>query len=211
MTKNSTINSVVRVIPLLLVLSVHNFILAEETVLADGRDTGTPLTAEYRINPLDIIEITIFMEDDLQQRYRVSQTGTISYPFVGAVTVAGLTVAELEQKLTSVLRPDYFVDPQITVYVEEYHSRRIYVLGAVKKPGSYPIPPEKELSVLESISLAGGFTKVAAANKTRVIRLENGREKSFMVKVGDITRDGDKKSDIRLKANDIVIVPESFF
>jgi protein involved in polysaccharide export with SLBB domain len=211
MRKDTTVKSVFLVISLLFVFSVHNFVPAEEITFDQEQDTGTQITAEYKINPLDIIKITIFMEDDLQQRYRVSQTGTISYPFVGAVTVAGLTVAELEQKLTLVLQPDYFVDPQITVYVEEYHSRRIFVLGAVKKPGTYPIPPEKELSVLESISLAGGFTKVAAANKTRVIRMENGREKSLMVKVGDITRAGDKSSDIRLKANDIVIVPESFF
>ena len=166
---------------------------------------------EYRINPLDIIKINIFMEDDLQKVYRVSQSGYISYPFAGKVRVAGLTVSELEEKLTRLLSPDYFVNPQITVYVKEYHSRKIFILGAVNNPGSYSIPPEKELSVVEAISLAGGFTKVAALNKTKIIRVENGREKNIEVKITEITKEGDKSKDIKLQPNDIIIIPESFF
>jgi len=166
---------------------------------------------EYRINPLDVLKINIFMEDDLQKQYRVSQTGYISYPFAGKVCVAGLTVSEIEKQLIHLLSPDYFINPQITVFVEEYHSRKIFVLGAVNEPGAYNIPPEKELSVVEAISLTGGFTKVAAVNKTKIVRVENGRETTIEVRITDITKEGDKSKDIKLKPNDIIIVPESFF
>jgi len=166
---------------------------------------------EYKIQPLDIVSISIYMEDDLQKQYRVSQNGCISYPFIGEVRVAGLTVSEVEEKLTRLLSPDYFIKPPITVFVEKYHSRMVFILGAINNPGSYPIPPEKELTVVEAISLAGGFTEDAAVNKTKIIRVEDGQEKAIVVKITDVTKGGDKSKDIVLKPNDIVIVPESFF
>jgi polysaccharide export outer membrane protein len=122
-----------------------------------------------------------------------------------------LTVSELEEKLTHLLSPDYFINPQITIFVEKYHSRRIFILGEVNNPGSYDIPPEKKLTVVEAISLAGGFTEEAAVNKTKIVRVEDGLEKTMVVKITDITKGGDKSKDIILKPNDIVIVPESFF
>jgi polysaccharide export outer membrane protein len=166
---------------------------------------------EYRIHPLDILDINIYMEGDLQRYYRVSQNGFISYPFVGEVRVADLTVSELEEKLTHLLSPDYFVSPQITIFVEKYHPRRIFILGEVNNPGSYDIPPEKELTIVEAISLAGGFTEKAAVNKTKIIRVEDGQEKTILVKISNITKKGDKSKDAILKPNDIVIVPQSFF
>ena len=166
---------------------------------------------EYRTNPLDILTISVFMEDDLQKEYRVAQNGCISYPFINQVKVVGLTVSEVEQKLTSLLKPDYFVDPEITVFVKEYNWRRIYVLGEVNNPGSLKIPPEKDLSLVEAISLSGGFSKIAAVSKIRIIRIENGKEKTIEVDVKSIIKQGDKSNDIKLKPNDIVIVPERFF
>lgn len=201
-------------LPLLLFLVYPKHLVAKDqvnkkkTTVVSGKK---PSKKEYRINSLDILKINIFMEDDLQKVYRVSQSGYISYPFAGKVRVAGLTVSELEEKLTRLLSPDYFVSPQITGYVKEYHSRKIFILGAVNNPGSYSIPPEKELSVVEAISLAGGFTKVAALNKTKIIRVENGREKNIEVKITEITKEGDKSKDIKLQPNDIIIIPESFF
>jgi len=97
------------------------------------------------------------------------------------------------------------------VFVESYHSRRIFILGEVNNPGSYDIPPEKELTVVEAISLAGGFTEQAGVNKTKIIRVENGLEKTMEVKIKDITKKGNKSKDIILRPNDIVIVPQSFF
>lgn len=196
---------------MLLILSMQGQLIAQDRSSEKGRVRKSLMGGEYRIHPLDILQIVIYMEDDLQTSFRVSQKGFISYPFAGEVRVAGLTVCELEKKLTRLLNSNYFINPQITVSVERYHSRRIFILGAVNNPGSYDIPAEKELTVVEAISLAGGFTDEAAVNRTKIIRVEDGLEKTVVVKIKEITKGGDKNKDIILKPNDIVIVPQSFF
>ncbi len=195
---------------LVALLSFKGQLAAQWHVAPKAEPAESQTSEEYRIHPLDILEIIIYMEDDLQKHYRVSQTGHVTYPFAGKIKVIDLTVSELEKKLTSLLSPDYFIDPQISIFIDEYHSRRIFVLGAVDNPGSYTIPPEKELSVVEAISLAGGFTKVARTTKIKVVRIEGGKEKSIEVDVKEITKHGDKSKDVKLKPNDIVIVPERF-
>jgi polysaccharide export outer membrane protein len=196
---------------ILFILSLQGQLIAQGSSSKKGKAGKSPMENDYTIQPLDILEIKIYMEDDLQRYYRVSQNGCISYPFIGEVRVVGLTVSALEKELTHLLSPDYFNNPQITIFVETYHSRRIFILGAVNNPGSYDIPAEKELTVVEAISLAGGFTEAAAVNKTKIVRVEDGLEKTMIVKITDITKGGDKSKDIILKPNDIVIVPQSFF
>lgn len=199
---------------ILLILSLQGQLIAKDQSSKQGKNKKkkkSSIEKVYRIHSLDILKINIYMEGDLQTNFRVSQSGRISYPFIGEVRVSGLTVSELEEKLTHLLSPDYFINPQITIFVERYHSRRIFILGAVNNPGSYDIPTEKELTVVEAISLAGGFTEEAAVNKTKIVRVEDGLEKTMVVKIKDITKGGDKSKDIILKPNDIVIVPQSFF
>lgn len=85
-----------------------------------------------------------------------------------------------------------------------------YIIGEVKNPGAYPLP-EREITLVEAISLAGGFTPIAARNKTRVIRVEDGAEKIIQVKVDAITKAGKKIQDVLLKPDDVIVIPESFF
>jgi len=85
-----------------------------------------------------------------------------------------------------------------------------YIIGQVQKPGSYPYL-EKEITIVEAISQAGGFTPIASRNKTRIIRVENGVEKIITVKVDAITKSGKKAQDVLLQPGDVIVVPESFF
>jgi polysaccharide export outer membrane protein len=101
----------------------------------------------------------------------------------------------------------YIKNPQVTVFIEEYST--VTVSGQVRRPGSYPL--KGELSVLEVISLAGDFTKIAARNNVKVLRRENGEEKIIRVRVADIRKTGDKSKDVLLRRGDIVVVPESLF
>jgi polysaccharide export outer membrane protein len=169
------------------------------------------LQQEYKISPQDVLAISVYQERDLNKTVRVSQDGYITYPFTGKLKVVGLTVIQLEGKLKRILGKDYFVNPQVSVFVKQYHSRKVFIMGQIKKPGAYEFVPETPLTVLGAITLAGGFTETAAINKTRVIRVEDGKEKNIKVKIGDITKKGDKSKDILLKPNDIVVVPEKFF
>ncbi|MFH1488294.1 MAG: polysaccharide biosynthesis/export family protein [Pseudomonadota bacterium] len=89
-------------------------------------------------------------------------------------------------------------------------AEHFYIIGQVKSPGSYALT-ERDITLVEAISLAGGFTKIAARNRTRIIRVEEGVEKIIEVKVDAITDAGKKIQDVLIQANDVIVVPESFF
>lgn len=165
---------------------------------------------EYTIGPENVLMIDVYYGRDknLSRKVRVSSKGFITFPLLGEVEVSGLTVADLENKMTNLLEKDYLVNPQVSVFIEEYST--VSILGQVKKPGSYEI--KGKLSVVELISLAGGFTKIAATNDVRIIRTNSdGTKNTIKVRVDDIINKGREEEDVWLKPGDIVTVPESFF
>ena len=85
-----------------------------------------------------------------------------------------------------------------------------YIIGEVKTPGSYAFP-KKDLTIVEAISMAGGFTRIAARNKTRIVRIENGTERIYDVNVDAITKAGKMIQAVPIKPNDLIVIPESFF
>lgn len=179
----------------------------------EARGAGEKTTAveEYRIQPEDILQITVFEEPDLTTKARVATNGEIHFPLVGSLYVAGLSVTKLQEQLTRLLAQDYLVNPQVQVFIESYHAREVFVTGSVNKPGAYPLPAGKVTTLMEAITLAGGFHERAAVNKTRIIRIENGQEKTINVKANDIIKKGDKSKDVEVRPNDVIFVPESFF
>lgn len=172
---------------------------------------GMPAVEEYRLQPEDVLHITVYEEPDLTTRVRVTGSGEINFPLLGRIAVTGLSVLEIQEKITGLLARDYLVNPQVQVFIETYHSRSVFVTGAVDKPGSYPLPTGKPTTLMEAVTLAGGFTEDAAVNSTRIIRIENGRETTVNVKANDIIKKGDKSKDVEVRPNDVVFVPESFF
>ena len=84
-------------------------------------------------------------------------------------------------------------------------------MGEVSKPGSYPIPTESRMTLLEAISTAGGFTQVAAQDRARVLRYVNGASVTYTINTKEITSQGQKDKDMVLEPNDIVYVPQTFF
>ena len=164
----------------------------------------------YHLQPGDLLEIQVFMEDNMERTLRVSGGGSVTFPLVGNVPVAGYTVAEAEDQLANALKT-YLKNPQVSILIKEYGNKTVYVLGQVSKPAAIQIPPEKELTVLEAITSVGGFTDVAATSKVRVLRMEGGRQKTLDVDVTQITKQGNKAMDIPLQPGDVVFVPQSMF
>ena len=183
------------------------------TSLAVGLFTSPALAlgGNYKIQPEDVLSITVYEHDDLKTKARVSTNGKISFPLLGKVEVAGLTVQEVEDYLKFALEEDYLVKADTQVFIENYHVKQITVLGAVKEPGKYDMNTEKETTILEAIALAGGFTKVASKNGTRIIRNEGDEEKAIPIRITDITKKGMKDKDVALQSGDVIFVPESFF
>lgn len=170
--------------------------------------------SDYYISGKDILYITVYNEPELSydrqtsRSLRVSVDGNISFPLLGEIKVAGLTPYQLEKKLERLLSDGYIVNPHVAVIVGEYYGT-VCVIGEVKNPGQIKLV-DKNITIIEAISMAGGFTDVASPNRTHIIRIENNVEKKIPIKVNKIMR-GNKSKDIILKPDDIVVVPEAFF
>ncbi|NVM21432.1 MAG: SLBB domain-containing protein [Desulfobacterales bacterium] len=152
----------------------------------------------------------------------ISEDGTITLPFLGKVTADGLTVDKLTRKITTRLKTDYFVDPQVILSVVAYRSKKVYILGEVKKPGSYGMESENT-GLIELISMAGGATE-KRGKKAFVLRgayadIASGGKINELVKkkepiVVDLQRlleRADLSANVRLRADDVVYIPPRRF
>lgn len=158
------------------------------------------------LGPGDLLEIRVFQEADLTGSWRVAGDGTIDFPLCGRVELKGKSTSEaadlLAHCLARVVR-----QPQVTVLVREYNSKKLYVLGEVRAPGTFPFVDN--MNIVQAITLAGGFSKVAARNQVNVTRVIDGQEKRIRVPVDDIGQG--RERNFQLQPGDIVFVPESFF
>ncbi|OGW83152.1 MAG: hypothetical protein A2987_04350 [Omnitrophica bacterium RIFCSPLOWO2_01_FULL_45_10] len=168
-------------------------------------------SSEYKLQPMDVITITVHSHPDLTTKTRLTADGYITFPLLGRIEAQGLAVRELEVKLKTMLEKDYLVTAQVLVFIEEYRPRQVSVIGEVNNPGKFDMPGEKDITLMQAIAMAGGFTKHAEIQKTKVMRIDEGVTKTIMINVKDITEKGEKEKDIVLKPEDIVYVPESFF
>jgi len=121
----------------------------------------------YRIGLQDEVKVTVFNEPDLTNMYRVDADGSISFPFVGHVAAVGLTPAELQQRLTSMLAAGYIRNPQVRVEINQYKSQFVYVIGEVRAPGKIPMTGSG-MTLLEALALAGSPT-ANASNEVIVV------------------------------------------
>ncbi|GIX30248.1 MAG: hypothetical protein KatS3mg124_0720 [Porticoccaceae bacterium] len=160
--------------------------------LAAGEENGA-----YRLGPGDVIQISVYGEPDLSfERILIGESGTFPYPFLGEVEAAGLTLAELKERLYRGLVPDYLIDPKITVAIVEY--RPFFVNGEVKNPGSHPWQPG--LKLRQAISLAGGFTERASRSKIYVVHADDPDHRRIRVDL-----------DYRVRPGDTITVEQSLF
>jgi polysaccharide export outer membrane protein len=184
---------------------------AEETAaIAAAMRRAASAGVEYQISPADLISVFVYGVQDMNRKARVDGKGVISLPLVGAVKLGGKTLGAARELIEKKLAA-YVVAPQVSLFIEEYGNKLFFVMGEVQKPGSYSMPAESRVTVLEAISTAGGFTPVAAQDRARVLRFVDGQSKSFTIDVRTITRAGHKDKDMTLEPNDVVFIPQSLF
>ncbi|MEK7389811.1 MAG: polysaccharide biosynthesis/export family protein [Elusimicrobiota bacterium] len=185
--------------------------LAEESAaIAAAMQQVARSKTDYKISPADLISITVYQDLEMNRKVRVNANGAVSMPLIGAVKIGGMTLIEAQSLIESKLAK-FLVSPQVSLFIEDYGNKTVFVMGEVQRPGSYPIPTESRLTVLEAISTAGGFTPIAGQDRTRVLRIVNGASVSFTIEVKAITQQGLKEKDMVLEPNDVVYVPQSFF
>jgi polysaccharide biosynthesis/export protein len=130
---------------------------AERPPLSGLRETPQPTpTVGYNLGPGDILRVSVYDNPDLSQEVTIGADGTFSYPLIGRVQAAGLPVRELESLLAKRFAEGYLVSPQVGVTVIQHKSQLVYIMGAVSKPGPYPL--ERQMTLLEALSAAGGPT-----------------------------------------------------
>jgi polysaccharide export outer membrane protein len=174
--------------------------------LPSADETGSSPSVSNTLGPGDLVEVRVFQEPDHSGIWRVSPEGTIDYPLCGKVALEGRTSSTAADSLRECLTR-YLRRPQVSVLIREYNSKKIFVFGEVQKPGTFP--HDGEMTIIQAITLAGGFTKLAAKNSTNVTRIIEGQERKIRVPVEDIGVGREKN--FLLQPGDIVFVPESFF
>lgn len=176
-----------------------------QPIVLPGQDQPELMVKEYKIGPKDLLEIKVFELPELNQVVRVSEDGSITIPLVGSVMVEGITKDELERKLAELLEERYLRNARVSVFIKEYQSKRVAVIGAVENPGMYELIGR--LTLLQMISRAGGFTE-KASNELFVLREgNNGLSATICIDLEDLLVNGNQKLNIPLKANDVINVP----
>jgi len=166
------------------------------------------LEQDTTLGPLDSFDVRVFNEESLSNTYQIAPDGTIDYPLIGRIKVAEMKPQEIAAYIAEKLKEGKFLkNPQVSVLVKEYKSKKIHVLGQVKSPGTFPF--QDKMTVVQSITLAGGFTPLANENKTTITRKIEGKEVIIRAEVAKISKG--EAPDISLQAGDIIFVPERVF
>ena len=161
---------------------------------------------EYKIGAKDLLEITVFEFPELSQTVRVSEDGSISLPLLGSVAIEGMTKEQVQGKIaTLLLEKNYVKNARVTVFIKEYQSKRVYMIGALTKPGTYELVGRTTL--LQMISQAGGLTD-RAPNEIFVLREKpDGTQERIVIDLEDLINKGEAKLNIVLMPNDAVNIP----
>jgi polysaccharide biosynthesis/export protein len=156
----------------------------------------------YRLNPGDVLRVSVWREEGLERELLVQPDGTVSFPLAGQVAATNRTVGELEGEIAQRLER-YIPGPVVTVELIEARGNIVYVLGEVNSPGAFQLA--RPTSVMQALSQAGGLTPFAGRGRIRVVRKADGGETVVPFDYGDVA-DGDA-ADVELRAGDVIVVP----
>lgn len=161
-------------------------------------------SAQYLIGPGDVLEILVWREPDISRTVRVRPDGKISLPLVDDIQAAKSTLPQLKARITKALAA--FVDnPSVYVMLQENRSKRIYVVGMVTTPGEYVL--EKDLTVLQAVAMAGGFTEWAKKDEIVILRRGPKTQSRIEFDYNRVVSGKDIEQNILLKPDDVIVVP----
>ena len=167
---------------------------------------GYSSAAEYFVGPGDVLNITVYDNDDLETMVRVGDNGSIIFPLLGQVEVSNLSILQVSDKITQLLADGYLVNPQVNVFVTEFRSKKVVVLGRVRSPGVIEL--SRPISFLELVSKAGGLEKDAGDTAT-VKRKENGKDALIVVDLVSLLEGGDLTQNVPILDGDTVVISKS--
>jgi len=168
---------------------------------------GEVSSPEDRIGMDDTFDVRVYGEPELSGTFRVATDGTIDYPLVGRVQVSGLRTGEIQKMLVERLKDRILKDPQVVVTVKDRNSQKISVLGQVAKPGQVSYYPN--MTIVDAIASAGGFTGIAAKNSVNLRREVAGRIETRVFPVADISEG--RSPNVQVLPGDVLVVDERVF
>ena len=191
-----------------------------EKILMSSLSSRRANYRDYKIGSEDLLEISVFEDEKLNKTVRVSSQGNISLPLLGVIRVKGLTAGELEREIVDLLSEKYFQDPHVSVFIKEFRSQRLSVIGAVEKPGVFEVSGEK--TILDMLGMAGGL-KQEAGQLLFLIRPPQGAvgegaskeskepedqsPKTFMIDLDELLVKGNLALNFALMNGDVINVP----
>jgi len=174
----------------------------------DDKKPSPPAAAtsdpDYIIGPEDVLNVNVWKEAEMSGTVPVRPDGKISLPLLNDVQAAGLTPTQLAEQVSEKLKR-YLAQPRVTVVVTKVNSRRYFVLGEVTRAGAFPLLPN--MTVLQALSSAGGFTQFANSKNVYVLRVENGKQNKLPFNYRDVVKGRNAEQNILLKPGDTIVVP----
>ncbi len=160
--------------------------------------------ADYRLNPGDKIDISVWKETEMQKSLIIAPDGKVGFPLAGEVVAAGHTIAEVRTELVSRLKK-FIPDPVVTVSLTNNDGNRVFVIGQVNKPGMFGMNPA--LNVLQALSLAGGGTPFAKLDSIIILRQTPGGQRVANFRFSQVSRGEHLEQNVTLESGDVVVVP----
>ena len=161
---------------------------------------------EYRIGEEDVLTISVWQNQDLDQEVVVRPDGMVSFPLVGDLQAEGLTVSQFDQQLTKKLS-EYVKYPEVSISIKKIGGKKVMVLGQVRNPGVYSVTGAK--TILEAISLAGGFTDHAVSSSVVLIRGGFGNPQAQRINLTKALT-GSWRQNVSLQSEDVIFIPKKF-
>lgn len=180
--------------------------------LAPAQQSATNAASSYQVNPSDyvigvddVLAINVWKETEISRTVQVRPDGKISLPLVGEIQAAGQQPLQLQQQIADKLK-SYISDPEVTVIVQEVHSKKFNVIGEVQRPGTYAL--SNSSTVLDAIALAGGFKDFAKQTKIYVLRIQpNGSRTRIPFNYKKVVKGKALKENVPLQNGDTIVVP----
>ena len=195
----------------------HQTALGDDTQSSAGPDRAaapaspalTAVSPEYVLRPGDVVQIKVYQEEDLTALSRIGKDGSITLPLLGSVKVASNTVDHAAMLIRDLLAKDYLVNPQVTLNVSEFAKRRFTVLGQVQRPGTYDMPADEAVSLLQAIATAGGYTRIGNPRKVTVQRVVGTENKVLHLDAEGMAQDK-KQTTFEIHPDDVIVVGEKW-
>ncbi len=169
---------------------------SKDKVETNKSPINSPINEEYQLGSGDLIKITVFNQEELSGEYTINGAGQIALALIGDINAKDLTVKQVEQSIANKLKPDYLLNPRVSVQVLNY--RPFYILGEVKEPQSYPYVDG--MTYLNAVAIAGGFTYRAKEDHVMVVRMKDPKKQELRLNM-----------DEKVMPGDVIHVEERFF